>query len=238
MKGDNKRFWQNYAKLYGPLMKISGKGFYRDLCGGIARDFKGDEQVLELACGTGQLTFLLCDKVRSYVATDFSENMVAEARRLYGKLLRNDDAKGREALAADDESRNASADGEGSSAVRGQLTFEVQDATALTYPDNSFDVVIIANALHIMPDPESALRQIRRVLRPGGTLYAPTFVQREGKAFKPWIRLISLFGFKTFNRWSAADFAAKVESLGFTVVSSSLMDAGISPLLRLKAVAR
>ena len=122
-----------------------------------------------------------------------------------------------------------SAAGEGSSAVRGQLTFEVQDATALTYPDNSFDVVIIANALHTMPDPESALRQIRRVLRPGGTLYAPTFVQREGKAFKPWIRLISLFGFKTFNRWSAADFAAKVESLGFTVVNSSLMDAGISP---------
>ncbi len=215
MKGDNKSFWQNYAKLYGPLMKISGKGFYRELCDCIARDLSGDEQVLELACGTGQLTFPLCDKVGSYVATDFSENMVAEARRLYGKLRRND---------ADN--------------MRGGLTFEVQDATALTYPDNSFDVVIIANALHIMPDPESALRQIRRVLRPGGVLYAPTFVQREGKAFKPWIRLISLFGFKTFNRWSAADFAAKVESQGFSVVGSSLMDAGISPLLRLKAIAR
>lgn len=48
------------------------------------------------------------------------------------------------------------------------LTFEVADATALPYPDASFDVVLIANALHIMPDPEQALREIRRVLRLGG----------------------------------------------------------------------
>ena len=47
------------------------------------------------------------------------------------------------------------------------LTFEVADAAALPYADNSFDAVLIANALHVMPDPEAALREIRRVLRPG-----------------------------------------------------------------------
>ena len=41
------------------------------------------------------------------------------------------------------------------------LTFEVADATALPYADNSFDAVLIANALHVMPDPEAALREIR-----------------------------------------------------------------------------
>ena len=34
------------------------------------------------------------------------------------------------------------------------LRFEVADATALPYEDNSFDVVLIANALHVMPNPE------------------------------------------------------------------------------------
>ena len=240
-------------------MKLSGKGFYRELCSGIRRDFTGNERVLELACGTGQLTFLLCDKVRSFVATDFSENMVSEARRLYCKSRRANATKGidshsaandaaavqadaarAESAAADfNTSRTgASAAGRNSSAVREGLSFEVQDATALTYPDNSFDVVIIANALHIMPDPELALQQIRRVLRHGGVLYAPTFAQREGGAVKPWIRLFSLFGFKTFNRWSAAQLTAMIESQGFSVVCSDLMDAGLSPLARLKAVAR
>ncbi len=291
MKGDNKRFWQRYAKLYGPLMKISGKGFYRELCEGIARDFKGDERVLELACGTGQLTFLLCDKVRSFVATDFSENMVSEVRRLYGTTLSCDTQSGRgssrlrgetTALTGSEDCSPAAAEchsdctpkerpvlaHRGTTAVghdsnfaqkkgpavtdsgtaaaechsdlvpKEGLSFEVQDATALTYPDNSFDVVIIANALHIMPDPERALQQIRRVLRQGGVLYAPTFAQREGKAFKPWISLISVFGFKTFNRWSASQLTAIVESQGFMVVGRSIMNSGISPLVRLKAIAR
>ena len=50
------------------------------------------------------------------------------------------------------------------------------DATALPYADDSFDAVLIANALHVMPEPEKALREIDRVLRPGGILIAPNFM--------------------------------------------------------------
>ena len=57
-----------------------------------------------------------------------------------------------------------------------QLTFAVADATALPYPADSFDVVLIANALHVMPEPELALAEINRVLRTGGLLIAPNFV--------------------------------------------------------------
>ena len=35
--------------------------------------------VLELACGTGQITFLMADKALEWTATDYSENMVKEA---------------------------------------------------------------------------------------------------------------------------------------------------------------
>ena len=51
----------------------------------------------------------------------------------------------------------------------------VQDMFNLPYADKSFDVVIVSNALHIVPEPEKALREIRRVLRDDGVLIAPTF---------------------------------------------------------------
>ncbi len=65
-----------------------------------------------------------------------------------------------------------------------RLHFSVQDATALTYALGSFDAVVIANALHIMPDPDKAMTEIRRVLKPEGLLFAPTFVHGEGTGFQ------------------------------------------------------
>ena len=46
-----------------------------------------------------------------------------------------------------------------------RLHYSVQDATNLTYADASFDAVVISNALHIMPEPEKALAEIRRLYR-------------------------------------------------------------------------
>ena len=56
-----------------------------------------------------------------------------------------------------------------------KLHFSGQDMFHLPYADESFDVVIVANALHIVPEPEKALAEIRRVLKDDGVLVAPTF---------------------------------------------------------------
>jgi ubiquinone/menaquinone biosynthesis C-methylase UbiE len=44
------------------------------------------------------------------------------------------------------------------------------DATALPYEDNSMDAVVLTAVLGEIPDPLAALRQVRRVLKPGGRL--------------------------------------------------------------------
>ena len=46
-----------------------------------------------------------------------------------------------------------------------KLYFSVQDMFCLPYADESFEVVIVSNALHIVPQPEKALAEIHRVLR-------------------------------------------------------------------------
>lgn len=78
---DNKTYWQKVSKLYAPFMK-SNSGLYKDICLRIRPYLSKDMNVLELACGTGQLSYPLSRQVRLWEATDFSEAMIAQAKNI------------------------------------------------------------------------------------------------------------------------------------------------------------
>ncbi|MBC7812034.1 MAG: class I SAM-dependent methyltransferase, partial [Burkholderiales bacterium] len=44
------------------------------------------------------------------------------------------------------------------------------DATQLPFPDAAFDAIVVVHVFHLIPDAASALRELQRVLRPGGVL--------------------------------------------------------------------
>ena len=48
----------------------------------------------------------------------------------------------------------------------------------LPYPDERFDVVIAANVIHLLDEPEKALQELSRVCRPGGRIILPTYMNR------------------------------------------------------------
>ena len=184
----NKNFWERFAGAYTGFMKRNETS-YQKLCEILNDYLFEDMDVLELACGTGQLTFLLADKVKTWEATDFSEQMIAEAEKRNGKE---------------------------------NVHFQQMDATQIAYEDETFDVAVIANALHIMPNPDAALREIRRVLKPNGILFAPTFVYEEGYS-KILIWFMEKAGFRTFHKWKAAELAAYVCERGFTEEKCELL---------------
>ena len=68
-----------------------------------------------------------------------------------------------------------------------KLHFSVQDMFRLPYANQSFNVVIVSNALHIVPQPEKALQEIKRVLKDDGVLIAPTFTH-AGNSFSGMVR--------------------------------------------------
>ena len=97
------------------------------------------------------------------------------------------------------------------------LSFEVADATSLRFEDNSFDVVVIANALHIIPNPEKALAEIRRVLKDDGLLIAPNYLLNVGGMKNLWKKILNLIGIRFAHEWTANEFKAFLESNGWSI---------------------
>ena len=109
--------------------------------------------VLDLATGSGDVAFALgraLDPATAIIGMDFCQPMLDQA-----------EAKKRGA-------------GTGSFA---NVTFRPGDGLALPLPDASQDAVTIAFGLRNLADRDRGLREMRRVLRPGGRLFVLEFSQ-------------------------------------------------------------
>ncbi|MDP2004790.1 MAG: class I SAM-dependent methyltransferase [Rubrivivax sp.] len=109
------------------------------------------EQVLDVACGTGLVSYAAARAVGRtgrVCGVDLSGAMVraAQVKALQAPGL--------------------------------PVSFERMDAESLVWPEASFDVVLCALGLMYMPEPEQALREMRRVLRPGGRLVVAVWGER------------------------------------------------------------
>lgn len=200
----NKDFWQRMAPLYAPFMKSSAK-IYEQIGTHCGHYLKPDYSVLELACGSGQVTEQLAPLVSHWEATDYADKMIEEAKKR----------------------------------VQGtNLAFCVCDATQLPYPDASFDTVLIANALHVMPQADQALKEIERVLKPGGFLMAPTFVWGIAVRQKIGEWLLALVGFRVYHVWTGKQLADYIQTKGFSLITHPLLGGSIRPLCCLVAQKR
>lgn len=147
-------------------------------------------KVLDCAAGTGQFSLAAAKNAASVLCTDQSEAMLARARKKAAK-------------------RGLS-----------NISFAVRDLTALPDPDGSFDAVIAANVLHLLADPEPAVRELWRVTAPGGRLILPTYLQgKVGASYGTMIKIYQGVGFHYEHAFTPESYRAFLEGLDLAPVA-------------------
>ena len=117
-----------------------------------------EARVLDLCCGTGDLAFALVRGSQAQIiGADFSHAMLVRARA-------------KSASAARSPRRSANASENKKPSTPASLLFLEADALRLPFANASFDLVTSAFGFRNLANYEEGLKEIRRVLKPGGTL--------------------------------------------------------------------
>jgi len=149
--------------------------------------FSPEESLIELGCGAGRIALGLWELgYRRVLGTDFARGMVTAARQLARKL-------------------------------EYEVPFRVADATKLPFEDAIFDGAIFGfNGLMQIPRRErrrTALREMRRVVRPGGRLVFTTHDRDRGKDPARWAAETA--------RWARGEQDPRLEGLGDILVDGA-----------------
>ena len=139
---------------------------------------KEGERVLDVCCGSGASAIPAAQAVGptgAVVGVDLAENLLELARMKARKHSL----------------RN--------------VQFESGDMTALRFEDNSFDAVVSVFGIFFVPEMETALRELTRVLRPSGrmaiTTWGPRLFEPVNTAFWNAVQKIRPELYKGFNPW-------------------------------------
>jgi len=146
----------------------------------------GHQCILELGCGSGDLTYALVDHAEKIIGTDISAKAVemAEARKTLWPL-RDDQIK--------------------------RADFKQMSAVQLDFPDGMFDWAISTSMIeHLHPDDvDNHLREVRRVLKAGGNylIWCPNGLGHHDDrdahltmlSYREWVEKLTRAGFRRFR---------------------------------------
>ncbi len=190
-----KKFWDKFANNYDSFIKNTVDKTYNTILANIDLELDISKNVLEIGTGTGIISFSICSKVSSIVATDISPEMI----RIANQKQKDSNIK--------------------------NIDFQVQDSYNLTFPDKSFDIVIASNLLHLLYEPEKPIKEVKRVLKDNGIFIAPTFCVGDNIKSTIISNVAGFFsGFKIVNKWSINDFKSMLTNNGLIIDKAVKID--------------
>lgn len=192
----DKKLWERKYVVSSYDDSVMNKLKYQHIIDKTVSEINVSDIVVEVACGTGLISFETARKAHQVYATDISSAMIEQCKSKQRNLHVNN------------------------------IEFTEEDSYALSFEDNIADKLICCNALHVMSDPSRALEEMKRVLKRDGKLIIPTYCHKEGKSLSARLvhAAVSLASFvglmPSIHRWKKEDLMNVIESAGFRIETS------------------
>lgn len=154
---------------------------YRAMLEGVRQVVPYGAAVLDCAAGTGELSIAAAVKAESVLCTDMSLPMLEMARK----------------KCAEKGIKN--------------ISFGERDILHLPDGDNTYDVSIAGNVLHLLEEPEKAVRELCRVTKDGGRVIVPTFMAKNSNLL---VKLYTLLGYRAFSYYTTESYEKMLKGCG------------------------
>lgn len=102
--------------------------------------------------------------------------------------------------------------------------FKKADITNIKCKDARFDKVVAGNVIHLLPEPEKALHELERVVKPGGKIIIPTYINMSKGTGTAAVKFITLLGADFKRQFDLESYKAFFENKGYTGVEYHVVD--------------
>ena len=104
------------------------------------------------------------------------------------------------------------------------VTFQKADITHLDFADASFDKVVAGNVIHLLPEPEKALSELKRVTKPGGTIIIPTYINMSKGSGTAAVKFIELLGANFKRQFDFESYKQFFADMGYSNITYEIVD--------------
>lgn len=104
------------------------------------------------------------------------------------------------------------------------VTFQKADITHLEFTDTSFDKVVAGNVIHLLPEPEKALAELKRITKPGGTIIIPTYINKTKRTGTFAVKFIELLGANFKQQFDLDSYKQFFADMGYSNINYEVVD--------------
>ena len=109
-------------------------------------------------------------------------------------------------------------------ASKTNVTFAQVDITNLPYEEQSFDVVVAGNVIHLLPDPQGAMQELLRVCREGGKVILPTYINKSEKSSRAAVKFLEKLGADFKQQFDAESYRNFFTKMGLTNMEFTIVE--------------